>query len=162
MASAMTARPSRLTFATCLFAAPLLFGAAIWLLGSGGDYLRRFAQVGALGMIISLPVWFSVFAWLAWRAVKRGETETRHFVFASLGANIASLLIYPAVIGLAVVTGEYRRAVDSVPEGTELPPEPVQAALFAAGAAFVMGLFFLPVLAALFGWIAGLLRMRKS
>lgn len=154
--------PNRLTFATCLFAAPLIFGAAVWALGSGGEYLRRFAQVGAMGLLISLPVWFTVFAWLAWRAAKRGETETRHFVFASLGANIASLVLYPAVVGLTVMTGHYERAIEAVPDATELPPEPLTAALFAGGAAFFMGLFFLPVLAALFGWVGGMLGLGRQ
>ena len=162
MSTAPTHRANALAFGVALFGAPAAFGGIVWLMFQGSDYLGRFAAVGGAGLLLSLPVWFTVFAWLAWRSARRGHTEVKHFVFASLGANIASLVVWPALIGLMVLTGLYGEAVtldlstlaQGLPEGVdEEPPTPGEAMVGAAAVAFFMGLFFLPCLGALFGAI---------
>ena len=151
-------RPSKITFATCLFAAPLIFGAVLWLFGLGGEYLARFGQAGALALIVTLPAWFTAFAILAWRSAKAGKATTRDFVFLSLGANVASLVIYPVIVGLASLTGTYQRAIQSAAslatDESGPPPEPLEAAFFAGGVVFFLGLFFMPMLAGLFALVA--------
>lgn len=154
--------PSRITFAICLFAAPILFSIVPALFTMAGPYAARFGYVGNLSLFVSLPSWFIVFTWLGWRAAKRGESEIRPYVMAALAANAASLLILPLVIFVAEGLGadlsgklaesyqEAQAASDVEQDAFSLPV----AALFSGFAAFFVGLFVLPVLGALFGWIA--------
>lgn len=154
--------PNRLTFFTCLLAAPVIFGLITGLFGLGGEYLARFAFVGRVGLLLCIPAWLTVFAWLAWRAAKRGETGMRPYVFASLGANVASLIAYPLMIFLGEAMGgemaaKLHAAMEANAEtGTEALSL-TTAALFAGGIVFFLGLFFMPMLGALFGWLGGML-----
>lgn len=165
----MSALPSRLTFVTCLLAAPVIFAAVTGLFDLGGEYLKRFAFVGRAGLLLSLPAWLTAFAWLAWRTAKRGETGIRPYVFASLGANAASLAIYPLMIFITEALGgglaeQWRDAVVAMSEGGDMADAISfsTATLLSGCIVFFIGLFFMPMLGALFGWVAGLLGLVKS
>jgi hypothetical protein len=159
--------PSRITFVTCLLAAPILFAIVPALFTMAGPYAARFGYVGNLSLFVSLPAWLTVFAWLAWRAAKRGETELRPYVMAGLAANAASLVIFPVIIFLAEALGadlsgqlaesfqEAQAASTGEQEALSLPV----AALFSGFAAFFVGLFVLPVLGVIFGWLARKLKL---
>lgn len=154
--------PSRMTFITCLLGAPALFAIVPALFLLGGEYLSRFGYVGNLALFVSLPAWVTVFAWLAWRAAKRGETELRPYVMAGLVANAASLVMFPVLIfaaeglgaGLSdMLAGSFEEAqAANDGEGEELSL--TTAALFSGFAAFFVGLFVLPVLGSIFGALA--------
>ena len=150
----------KLPFLIALFAAPALFGAAISLFGLMGDYGSRFMLAGAFGMIAVLPAWFTAYVWLAWRDPPAPGLKPR--VKAALAANFVSLVIFPALIVLLAVTGQYEPlfvpgegAVAVEAAGVEFPdpPTPRDAAIAAAVVAFMLGLVFLPVLAAIFSWV---------
>lgn len=159
--------PSRITFVTCLLAAPIIFSIVPALFTMAGPYAARFGYVGNLSLFVSLPAWLTVFAWLAWRVAKRREPELRPYVMAGLAANAASLAIFPALILLAEGLGadlseqlaqsfqEAQAASDVEQDEFSLPI----AALFSGFAAFFVGLFVLPVLAVLFGWLARTLKL---
>jgi len=162
--------PSRITFITCLLAAPIIFSIVPALFTMGGAYLSRFGYVGNLSLFVSLPAWLTVFAWLAWRAAKRGETDIRPYVMAGLTANAASLVVFPALIFIAEGLGadlsgqlaesftEAQAASDTEQDQLSLPV----AALFSGFAAFFVGLFVLPVLGVLFGWLARTLKLVRA
>lgn len=160
-----TALPSRITFVTCLLAAPAVFGLLTGLFVLGGEYLARFGFVGRLGLLLCLPAWLTVFAWLAWRAAKRGETGVRPYVFASIGANMASLSAYPLIIlASEALGGGLADTLHEAMQGAEAGDEELSltaAALFAGVIVFFIGLFFMPLLGALFGWLAGRLGLVK-
>ncbi len=159
--------PSRITFVTCLLAAPILFAIMPALFTMAGPYAARFGYVGNLSLFVSLPAWLTVFVWLAWRAAKRGETELRPYVMAGLAANAASLVIFPVIIFLAEALGadlsgqlaesfqEAQATSNGEQEALSLPV----AALFSGFAAFFVGLFVLPVLGVIFGWLARKLKL---
>jgi len=151
----MTERRSRLPFLIALFAAPAILGAAASLFALMGEYGTRFAVAGAFGLLAVLPAWFLVFPWLAWRDPLADGWKPR--VKTSLAANFASLVIYPALIMLLVATGSYEAMFPAVEAGasTEFADNPVprDAALISAIMAFMLGLVFMPMLAALFTWI---------
>ena len=153
----MTERRSRLPFLIALFAAPALLGAAASLFALMGEYGTRFAVAGAFGLLAVLPAWFLVFPWLAWRDPLADGWKPR--VKTSLAANFASLVIYPALIMLLVATSSYETMFPAVEAGasTEFTENPVprDAALISAIMAFMLGLVFMPMLAALFSWIEG-------
>lgn len=117
-----------------------------------GEYALRFAQVGAAGLVIVLVPWFTVFAWLAWRAVKRGG-GMGDFVRASLYADCSFLLLIPAAIAILVFSGQYADFVAESGAMAADAPSPAGAAFLGALAAFFWGLFVLPILAGLFGSI---------
>lgn len=153
----MSERRSKLPFLIALFAAPALLGAATSVFGLMGDYGSRFMLAGALGLIAVLPAWFTAYPWLAWRDPPAPGMKPR--VKASLAANFASLVIFPAIIMLLVTTGGYDAlfppidAQSAVEGGSEMfpdPPTPRDAAIAAAVVAFLLGLVFMPMLAALF------------
>ena len=159
--------PSRITFVTCLLAAPILFAIVPALFTMAGPYAARFGYVGNLSLFVSLPAWLTVFAWLAWRAAKRGETELRPYVMAGLAANAASLVIFPVIIFLAEALGadlsgqlaeSFQEAQAASTDEQEALSLPV-AALFSGFAAFFVGLFVLPVLGVIFGWLARKLKL---
>ena len=159
--------PSRITFVTCLLAAPILFAIVPALFTMAGPYAARFGYVGNLSLFVSLPAWLTVFAWLAWRAAKRGETELRPYVMAGLAANAASLVIFPVIIFLAEALGadlsgqlaeSFQEAQATSTGEQEALSLPV-AALFSGFAAFFVGLFVLPVLGVIFGWLARKLKL---
>lgn len=159
--------PSRITFVTCLLAAPILFSIVPALFTMAGPYAARFGYVGNLSLFVSLPGWLLVFSWLAWRAAKRGETDIRPYVMAGLAANVASLLIFPVVIYLAEglgadLSGKLAESFQQAQAKTDVEQDefslPV-AAVFSGFAAFFVGLFVMPVLAVLFGWLARTLKM---
>lgn len=162
--------PSRITFVTCLLAAPILFAIVPALFTMAGPYAARFGYVGNLSLFVSLPAWLTVFAWLAWRAAKRGETELRPYVMAGLAANAASLVIFPLVIFAAEGLGadlsgqlaeSFQEAQSSSEGGQDELSLPV-AALFSGFAAFFVGLFVLPVLGVMFGWMARTLKLVRT
>ena len=165
----MTA-PSRITFATCLLAAPILFSIIPALFTLAGPYAARFGYVGNLSLFVSLPAWLTVFAWLAWKAAKRGETELRPYVMAGLAANAASLVIFPLLIFIAEglgadLSGELAASFQRAEAASDTPQEQLSlavAALFSGFAAFFVGLFVLPVLGMLFGWLARMLKMVRA
>lgn len=151
--------PSRITFVTCLLAAPIVFAIVPALFTMAGPYAARFGYVGNLSLFVSLPAWLTVFAWLAWRAAKRGETELRPYVMAGLAANAASLVIFPLIIfaaeGLgADLSGQLTESFQQAQASSETEQDELSlpvAALFSGFAAFFVGLFVLPVLAVVFG-----------
>jgi len=152
----MAERRSRLPFLIALFAAPAILGAAASLFALMGEYGTRFAVAGAFGLLAVLPAWFLVFPWLAWRDPLADGWKPR--VKTSLAANFASLVIYPALIVLLVATGNYEAMFPAA--GTEGAvaefaenPVPRDAALISAIMAFMLGLVFMPMLAALFTWV---------
>ncbi len=160
-------RPSRITFVTCLLAAPIIFATVPALFIMAGPYAARFGYVGNLSLLVSLPAWLSVFAWLSWRVAKRGETELRPYVMAGLIANAASLALFPAMILIAEglgadLSGELSRSYTKAQAASDVEQDefslPV-AALFSGFAAFFVGLFVMPVLAVLFGWLANTLKL---
>lgn len=144
--------PSRLSFLIALFAAPALFGIAVWAFGLMGDYASRFSLAGAFGLVTVLPAWFTAFAWLAWRDTKIGQTDMWPRVKAALSANFVSLVIFPALILLMSASGDYEALMKSgtLDASTEEPLTPRGAAIAAALMAFALGLVFLPVLAWIF------------
>jgi len=162
--------PSKMTFVTCLLGAPALFAIVPALFLLGGEYLSRFGYVGNLALFVSLPAWLTVFAWLAWRAAKRGETELRPYVMAGLIANAASLVIFPLIIfaaeGLgADLSGMLAQSFDEAQATNEGEGEELSltvAALFSGFAAFFVGLFVLPVLGSIFGALARKLSLVRS
>lgn len=163
-------RPSRITFVTCLLAAPVLFAIILALFTLGGEYLARFGYVGNLALVAGLPAWLTVFAWLAWRAAKRGETEIRPYVMAGLAANAASLLIFPVLILLAEalgadLSGQLAESFQQAQAASDAPQEELSlpaAALFTGFASFFVGLFVLPVLGAIFGALAKRLKLVRN
>lgn len=160
-------KPSRITFVTCLLAAPIIFSILPALFTMAGPYASRFGYVGNLSLFVSLPAWLTVFAWLAWRAAKRGDTELRPYVMAGLIANAASLVIFPLIIfaaeGLgADLSGQLAESFETAQATKEAQQSELSlpsAALFSGFAAFFVGLFVMPVLAVLFGWLARTLKM---
>ena len=86
---------------------------------------------------------------------------------AGLAANAASLVIFPVIIFLAEALGadlsgqlaesfqEAQAASTGEQEALSLPV----AALFSGFAAFFVGLFVLPVLGVIFGWLARKLKL---
>ncbi len=154
----MTERRRKLPFLIALFAAPALFGAAVSVFGFMGDYGSRFMLAGAFGMIAVLPAWFTAYVWLAWRDPPAPGMKPR--VKAALAANFVSLVIFPALIVLLAATGQYE-ALFAQGEGAVTveasdfpdPPSPRDAAIAAAVVAFMLGLVFLPVFAAIFAWV---------
>lgn len=163
-------RPSKLTFVTCLLAAPALFAIIPALFTMGGEYLARFGYVGNLSLFVSLPAYLIVFGWLAWRAAKRGAGEMRPYVMAGLVANASSLLIFPVMIVLVDALGGGLLSDmldDALQEATQAggeTPEAIPfygAALFAGFAAFFVGLFTLPILTAIFGGLARRLKLER-
>ncbi len=154
----MAERRRKLPFLIALFAAPALFGAAISLFGLMGDYGSRFMLAGAFGMIAVLPAWFTAYVWLAWRDPPAPGLKPR--VKAALAANFVSLVIFPAIIVLLAATGQYEALFAQgdgavAVEAMEFPdpPTPRDAAIATAVVAFMLGLVFLPVMAALFSWV---------
>jgi hypothetical protein len=162
--------PSRMTFITCLLGAPALFAIVPALFMLGGEYLSRFGYVGNLALFVSLPTWLTVFAWLAWRAAKRGETELRPYVMAGLVANAASLVIFPLLIFAAEalganLSGMLAESFQEAQAGSDAEQEQLSlttAALFAGFAAFFVGLFVVPVLGSIFGALARKLKLVKG
>lgn len=158
--------PSRMTFVTCLLGAPVIFGLFTGLFELGGEYLARFAFVGRVGLLLCLPAWLTIYAWLAWRAAKRGETGVRPYVFASLGANVGSLVAYPLMIFVGeAMGGELSAKLHASVEATSEAAGELSltsAALLAGVIVFFLGLFFLPVMAAIFGWLAGMLGLVRK
>ncbi len=162
--------PSRITFVTCLLAAPILFAIMPALFTMAGPYAARFGYVGNLSLFVSLPAWLTVFAWLAWRAAKRGETELRPYVMAGLAANAASLVIFPVIIFVAEglgadLSGQLAESFREAQASTEDPQDELSlpvAALFSGFAAFFVGLFVLPVLGVMFGWLARTLNLVRA
>jgi len=160
----MAERRSKLPFLIALFAAPAVLGAVTSIFGLMGDYGSRFMMAGALGMIAVLPAWFTAYVWLAWRDPPVPGMKPR--VKAALAANFASLVIFPALIMLLAATGSYETlfadgAVPVTVQGgpsalSEMPP-PRDAAIAAAVVAFMLGLVFMPMLAALFAWVERML-----
>lgn len=153
-----TQRRVKLPFLIALFAAPAILGAATGVFGLMGDYGSRFMLAGALGLIAVLPAWFTAYPWLAWRDPPRPGMKPR--VKAALAANFASLVIFPAIIMLLAATGGYEAlfsntGAETVTTGGDLPdaPTPRDAAIASALVAFLLGLVFMPVLAALFAWV---------
>jgi len=152
----MTERRTRLPFLIALFAAPALLGAATGVFGLMGDYGSRFMLAGALGLIAVLPAWLTAYPWLAWRDPPAPGMKPR--VKAALSANFASLVIFPAIIMLLATTGAYDTVFAAGPSldvAAEFPdvPSPRDAAIASAVVAFMLGLVFMPVLAALFSWV---------
>lgn len=162
--------PSRMTFITCLLAAPALFAIVPALFMLGGAYLARFGAVGNLSLLVSLPTWLTVFAWLAWRAAKRGETEIRPYVMAGLIANAASLVLFPALVFLAEglganLSGMLADSFQEAQAASDIEQERVSlttAALFSGFAAFFVGLFVVPVLGSIFGALAKKLKLVRN
>lgn len=156
-------RPNLIAFCAAFLIAPVIVGAVISLFGLGGEYGARFARVGFLGLFIMLPGYLLVFSVLAWSAAKKGAEGIKPYVFAGLWANAAHLLLYPAMILFAVLSGAYDRGVAIVQAqqdtATIAAPSPFAAALFAGFAVFFLGLFFMPPIAAVFGWIAKRIRL---
>ena len=161
--------PSRITFVTCLLAAPIIFSIVPALFTLAGPYAARFGYVGNLSLFVSLPAWLVVFAWLAWRVAKRGDVDLRPYVFAGLAANAASLVIFPILIlvaeGLgADLSGKLAESFQDAQASNEVEQTElslISAALFSGFAAFFVGLFVMPVLAVLFGWLARTLKLVK-
>ena len=163
--------PSKITFVTCLLAAPAIFGGLSALLFLAGEYGSRFAFVGNGLLLLAMPAYLTVFVWLAWRAAKRGERDVRPYVMAGLGANAASLVIFPVLVYLAEFGGgdlsgmlaESWQESQSVAGATDDPvADEISlpfAAMMSGVAAFFVGLFTLPVLGALFGALAKRLRL---
>ncbi len=163
-------KPSVMTFVTCLLAAPIIFAIVPALFTMAGPYAARFGYVGNLSLFVSLPAWLTVFAWLTWRAAKRGETELRPYVMAGLAANAASLVIFPALILIAEglgadLTGQLAQSFQEAQAASDAEQDEFSlpiAALFSGFAAFFVGLFVLPVLAVLFGWLARTLGLVRA
>lgn len=162
--------PSRITFVTCLLAAPIIFAIVPALFTMAGPYAARFGYVGNLSLFVSLPAWLTVFAWMAWRAAKRGETELRPYVMAGLAANAASLVIFPVLIFVAEglgadLSGKLAESFQAAQAASEERQDefslPV-AALFSGFAAFFVGLFVMPVLAVTFGALARTLKLVRA
>ena len=159
--------PSRITFVTCLLGAPTVFGILIIPFFLGGDYLARFGQAGALGLIFSIPTWLTAFPYLSWNAAKQKKTQINSYVFASLGANAASLVIIPILIFLAEwlgadLSGKLAESLKEARETNNIKPTEFSlpaASAIAGFAAFFVGLFVLPILGALFGWLAKMLKL---
>ena len=150
-----------LPFLIALFAAPALLGLIVGGFSFLGDYGSRFGLAGALGLVSVLPAWFTAYAWLAWRDGRAPGMKPR--VKAALAANFASLVIFPAIIMLLAATGTYAEvftagdavAVTVEGSGVDLSgqPNPRDASIAAAIVAFLLGLVFMPILAALFAWV---------
>ena len=153
----------RLPFLIALFLAPALLGLVIGGFSLLGDYGSRFGLAGALGLVSVLPAWFTAYFWLAWRDPPVPGMKPR--VKASLAANFASLVIFPAIIMALASTGQYDAifadtaiadvavtAQEGTPEFPEVP-SPRDASIAAAVIAFLLGLVFLPMLAAIFAWV---------
>jgi len=118
-----------------------------------------------LGMIAVLPAWLTAYPWLAWRDPPAPGMKSR--VKAALAANFASLVIFPAIIMLLAYTGGYDAvfpAGEAVVADTEFPdaPPPRDAAIAAAVVAFLLGLVFMPMLAAIFAWVERKLSRREK
>jgi len=162
--------PSRITFVTCLLAAPIIFSIIPALFTMAGPYAARFGYVGNLSLFVSLPAWLIIFSWLAWRVAKRGETELRTYVMAGLVANAASLVIFPIIIFIAEGLGadlsgklaESFQEAQTANDAQQTELSLISAALFAGFAAFFVGLFVMPVLAVLFGWLARMLKLVRG
>jgi len=162
--------PSRITFVTCLLAAPIIFSIVPALFTLAGPYAARFGYVGNLSLFVSLPAWLTVFAWFAWRAAKRSDVELRSYVMAGLAANAASLVIFPVIIFVAEgmgadLSGKLAESFQDAQATSDVAQDefslPV-AALFSGFAAFFVGLFVMPVLAVTFGWLARTLRLVET
>ena len=150
----MVERRLKLPFLIALFAAPALLGAVTSLFGLMGDYGSRFMLAGALGLIASLPAWFTAYPWLAWRDPPAPGMKPR--VKAALAANFAALVIFPAIIVLLSATGGYDALFPVGETKGDLfpdPPSPRDAAIASAVVAFMLGLVFMPTLAAIFSWV---------
>lgn len=156
----MADRKSRLPFLIALFAAPAILGAAASVFGFMGDYGSRFMLAGTLGLLAVLPAWFTAYPWLAWRDPPVPGMRPR--VKAALSANFASLMIFPAIIMLMSALGSYETLFeggaaaiqdDGATALSEETPSPRDAAIASAVVAFLLGLVFMPMLAALFAWV---------
>ena len=151
----MSERRSRLPFLIALFAAPAFLGAAASVFGLMGDYGSRFMMAGALGLLAVLPAWFTAYPWLAWRDAPAPGMKSR--VKAALSANFASLVIFPGIVMLMAWLGTYDALFPAVEQsaGAEFPdtPTPRDAAIESAIVAFLLGLVFMPMLAAIFAWV---------
>lgn len=168
MTDAPDVPPQRRQFA--LFALAFVLTPALWALLtyamiSGGTYLARFGQVAGMGLFFSLPAWALAFSWLAWKAAAR-ERGGRGFVMASLGANLITFPLWfigvmaAPTFGLdleAVITETQARILAENPSAGPPPSVGAMAALVGA-VAFFMGLFFLPMLAAIFAPVGRLLK----
>ena len=148
-------RPSRLPFLISLFAAPALFGAAVSLFALMGDYGSRFAVAGGTALLLSLFSWFTAFAWLAGRDVRQGETGLGTLARTALFANCAQILIFPPLIWLMSRTQAFRDSMELAEAGAEMGEAPSLMLTIFLGtvAAFLVGLFVLPTLAAIFAWV---------
>jgi hypothetical protein len=157
-----TGTRSALPFVIALFAAPAALAAIAGIFFQLGDYGSRFGLAGTLGLIAVLPAWFTAYAWLAWRDTLQGPPGMKPRVKASLAANFASLLIFPALIVLSVWAGGYEALfasentaviVDGVEGALPEAPSPRDAGIASATVAFLLGLVFMPLLAAIFSWV---------
>jgi len=162
--------PSRITFVTCLLAAPIVFSIIPALFTMAGPYAARFGYVGNLSLFVSLPAWLTVFAWLAWRVAKRGDKSLRPYVMAGLAANAASLVIFPAVIFIAEALGadlsgkltESFQDAQAANDAQQTELSLLSAGVFSGFAAFFVGLFVMPILAVLFGGLAKTLHLVRD
>ncbi len=141
-------------FTIALFAAPVLLGDALLSLTALGEYASRFSSAGGGGLLMSIPAWFLVFWVLARRAALQGRHETRDHVFISLYANLATLVIYPAVLLIAELAGADITGFLAANMDGEDPPTALMAGFVVGGAGFFLGLFFMPILAVIFSKIA--------
>ncbi len=150
----------KLSFLIALFAAPALLGLVIGGFSQLGDYGSRFGVAGGFGLLCVLPAWFTAYVWLAWRDPPAPGMKPR--VKTALAANFASLIIFPAIIMLLASTGVYGDLMTAsdvavTVEGSDTDfstlPNPREASIAAALSAFLLGLVFMPLLAAIFAWV---------
>lgn len=155
------ARPSKVPFLIALFAAPALFGAGVGVFALMGDYGSRFAVAGGTALLLSLLPWFTAFAWLAWRDVKQGETSIGTLARTALFANCAQILIFPPLIWLMSRSEAFRSSMKIAEDSAEMGAAPSEALTLFLGtvAAFLVGIFVLPVLAAIFAWVGGKIKL---